>query len=193
MWLVVISPVAAQDFGFGDEAGESFGATASSLLSVSVGGEVSASITGYFDDFSEGTDAIQFGDIFSGKIDFSASGPNADGLISLKLKPVFDGSESPVTIDEAFLRAYFGSFSLEAGLRKLTWGKADMMGPLDVINPLDTSDLTGITDPDSLKIARPLIHASYAIGDFTKLEGVFVPWYKAAPVPGGRWTPAAMS
>jgi hypothetical protein len=188
--------VTAQEFGFGfgeDEGGDGFGAAAASPLSVSVGGEVSASMTGYFDDFSEGADAVQLGNIFSGKLNFSASGSNADALISLKLKTVFDGSASPIDIDEAFLRAYFGDFSLEAGFRKLTWGKADMMGPLDVINPLDTSDLTGITDPDSLKIGRPLIHASYSIGDFTKFEGVFVPWYKAAPLPSERWTPAAMS
>jgi hypothetical protein len=49
------------------------------------------------------------------------------------------------------------------------------MGPLDVVNPLDMSDLSGMSDPLSLKIARPLVHASLRFGQFSKLEGVFVP------------------
>jgi hypothetical protein len=63
--------------------------------------------------------------------------PRADAVINLKLAPglVYYGEKSPVYVDEAYLRAYFGKFDIEAGLRKLSWGKADSMGPLDVINP----------------------------------------------------------
>jgi hypothetical protein len=96
-----------------------------------------------------------------------------------------------VEIDEAYIRAYFASFEVEAGLRKLTWGKADSMGPLDVINPLDYSDLSGFSDIMSLKIARPLVHASLLVGQFSKLEGVFVPNFEAARfAETGRWTPS---
>jgi hypothetical protein len=50
-------------------------------------------------------------------------------------------AEDPAVFDEAYVRVYFGIFDIEAGFRKLTWGKADGFGPLDVINPLDTSEL----------------------------------------------------
>jgi hypothetical protein len=130
------------------------------------------------------------GNVFTGKPNITASAFNADGVINLKLKPVFDGSASPVALDEAYLRAYFGALSVEGGLRKLTWGKADSFGPLDVVNPLDYRDLTDITNLLDRKIARPMIHAIYRIGSFSKLEGVFIPWFEGHRfADAGRWTP----
>jgi hypothetical protein len=49
------------------------------------------------------------------------------------------------------------------------------------VNPLDYSDLSDLSDMMNLKIARPLIHASFVLGQFSKLEGVFVPNFE----PGG--------
>jgi hypothetical protein len=194
LFLGIISgifPLAAQDFGF--DSGDDAAGTISSNFGASIGGEVSAALTAYFDDFFKGTEAVNLGDVVSGRLDFSASGSNADAVISLKVKPVFDGAAFPILIDEAYLGAYFGVFSIEAGLRKLAWGKADSRGPLDVVNAMDASDLTAITDPGSLKIARPLLHPVWSIGNFTKLEGVFVPWHEAAPLPKGRWGSEALS
>jgi hypothetical protein len=68
------------------------------------------------------------------------------------------------------------------------------MGPLDVTNPLDYSDLTDLTNQLAMKIARPMIHLSYRLGDFTRIEGLFVPWFRAHNVDiDGRWTPVQMS
>jgi hypothetical protein len=197
--LLIFSPLAAQDgfteqsfgFGFDDEdAGESgggFGLGGGSPLAVSIGGEVQASVIGFFDDFAEGASHTRFGDIFSGKLNFQADTSLATGTINLKLGP----SESPVVIDEAYIGAYFGSFDIEAGLRKLTWGKADSSGPLDVINPVDYSDLSNMGDDAGLKIARPLIRASFHFGQFNKLEGVFVPIFEPMKfAETGRWAPA---
>ncbi|MDR1219915.1 MAG: hypothetical protein LBK73_09950, partial [Treponema sp.] len=190
--LPAFSPLAAQDgfaeqsgfatqsfgFGFDDEnAGESgggFGLGGGSPIAVSIGGEVEASALGFFDDFADGADAARLGDLFSGTLNFSAETSHAGGVINLKLAPglVYYDRKSPVYIDEAYLTAYFGKLDIEAGLRKLTWGKADSLGPLDVINPLDYSDLSGISDVMNLKIARPLVHASVRLGQFSKLEGV---------------------
>jgi hypothetical protein len=45
----------------------------------------------------------------------------------------------------------------------------------------------------NLKIARPLIHASYRIGSFSKIEGVFVPTFEPLRyATEGRWVPAQM-
>jgi hypothetical protein len=167
------------------------------LPAVNISGEVKAQLLAFGDDFSSTSriKSAQLGDIFSGKLNFSASGSRADAVINLNLSPVFDGVSSPVGIDEAYIRGYFGSnVNLEGGLRKLTWGKADSFGPLDVINPLDYSDLTDMTDLMGRKIARPLIHGTYTIGSFSKLEGVFVPAYEGHRFASeGRWVPSQFS
>jgi hypothetical protein len=192
--------LAAQDdfgFGFSDEETERDSGSGGALSggpfgTVSIGGEVSASLTGFVSDFSDAA-KVHLGDLLEAGINFSASGSNADAVINLKFTPVFDGSSFPLSIDEAYLRAYFGSFDIEGGLRKLTWGKADALGPLDVINPLDFSDYTRMNDVADMKIARPLIHASFRLGSFTKLEGVFVPVFRGHNfATEGRWKDAQM-
>jgi hypothetical protein len=189
VWAAML-PLAAQEAGFG------FGADADGggggALTVSVGGEVGASLLGYVDDFTESPGHAQLGDVFSGKLRFAAETSLATGVMALKLAPgpVYYGGKSPVYIDEAYVGVYLGIFDIEAGLRKLAWGKADSLGPLDVINPLDYSDLSDISDTMNLKIPRPLVHISARLGQFSKLEGVFVPGFEPARfADSGRWAP----
>jgi hypothetical protein len=186
-------------FGFDEEpaAGGEGGFGTSAAGGVTIGGEVSASMTGYIDDFSRGTDHVEAGDIFSGKLNFSGASSIAEGVIKLKFAsgPVYYSGTSPVYVDEAYVRGYFGNFDIEAGLRKLTWGKADSFGPLDVINPLDSSaiypEMADNSDLMDVKIARPLIHVSWRFGDFSKLEGVFVPGFEPhRSDPNSRWAQA---
>jgi hypothetical protein len=191
--------IRAQDFGFGDIDAEGAGSGTLAAPAVSVSGEAAASLLGYVDDFKDGAASVRLGDVFSGKLNFAVGTAYADGVINLKIAPglVYYNGKSPVYVDEAYLRAYFGKFDIEGGLRKLTWGKADSMGPLDVINPLDYSDLTLLTDSLSdttvLKIARPLIRVSRSFGSFSKLEGVFVPYYEGYRFAGdGRWKPSQL-
>lgn len=179
-------PLSSQSFGFGFDDEDTGNTVGGSSIAVSIGGEISFHAIGFYEDFSNGADQTQFGDLLSGKLNFTAVSPLAKGVINLKLKPTI----SPVAIDEAYLLAYIGKLDLTAGLRKLSWGKADMLGALDVINPIDYSDLSNLGDITSLKIARPLVHASLYLGQFSKLEGVFVfnfePDYFAE---SGRWSP----
>ncbi|MDR2078164.1 MAG: hypothetical protein LBP74_00400, partial [Treponema sp.] len=160
---------------------------------VKISGEISAELLGFNDDF-ETADKIKqgrLGDVFTGVLNFSTSGSVADAVINLNLAPVFDGSASLFSIDEAYVRAYFGPVNIEGGIRKLTWGRADSFGPLDVVNPLDYTDLTKISDPINVKIGRPLVHVSWGIGNFSKLEGVFVPGFRGHRFAmGDRWAPS---
>ncbi|MDR3303384.1 MAG: hypothetical protein LBS86_03135 [Treponema sp.] len=198
--VAALTSLAAQDdfgFGFGDEDSattESFSTTTASPPAVTIAGEVSGTVLVYVDDFDALPDA-HWGDIFAGALNFSASAFNAEAVINLNLTPAFTNGAFtfPIAVDEAYARAYFGKLSVEAGLRKLTWGKADSLGPLDVINPLDYSDLTAMTDVMSIKLARPMIHAAYSIGAFSKIEAVFVPWFQGITfAEDGRWAPAQM-
>jgi hypothetical protein len=197
-------PQTGDDFGFGGggayDDGGSFGfagdaSPAASPLSasgVAISGEVSAKLQGFVKDFDSWASigAAELEDIFSGTLNFSASGSAADAVINLNLTP----SDSPVAIDEAYARAYFGPVILEGGVRKLTWGRADSFGPLDVINPLDYTDLAKISDPMSVKLARPLVHVSWGIGNFSKLEGVFVPGFRGHRFAlDGPWAPSRIT
>ena len=194
MCAVIGGAVYGQDFGFGDDDAGGGTGGGGKAPSVSIGGEVSGSFIGYINDFSRKNDTKpQFGDVFLGKLNFYASTPVAEGAINLRL----NSSTSPISIDEGYARAYLGNFDITAGLRKLTWGKADSLGPLDVINPLDYSRVsTEMADNVSLvgvKIARPLVHASFRFGRFSKIEAVFVPWFEPHDIPReGRWAPTQM-
>jgi hypothetical protein len=185
--------VPAQDFGFGD-----FEESAFSGGPVKIGGQVSAGLKGFFGDFSspEKMGNMDLGDIFSGRLDFSVSGAAAEGIINLEISPPRSGASPSeiLEIDEAYIRAFFGPLNVEGGLRKLSWGKADSFGPLDVINPLDYSDLSELTDPESVKLARPMIHVTWNTSSFSKLEAVFVPWFRGHKFStSGRWAPEQIS
>jgi hypothetical protein len=200
--------VRAQDTDSGFGAEESFGfgaedAPAGNRGAVKISGEVSAELQFFTGDAGSSPKLgnAELGDIFSGKLNFSASSSAADAVINLKLRPAIDGSSqrpfwnnAPVAIDEAYVRAYFGPLDVEGGLRKLTWGRADSFGPLDVVNPVDYSDLSSMAEPRSVKIARPMVHITWRTGDFSRLEGVFVPWFQGNEYAlEGRWAPSQIS
>ncbi|MDR2305461.1 MAG: hypothetical protein LBE10_12875 [Treponema sp.] len=201
--LILPFPLSAQDdfgFGFSDEGEASSGGGAS--LSggtggpVRIGGKAKTELLMYGEDLSDGENLkkVQTGELFTGSLNFSVSGSNADGIINLKVKPNFDKPAESLEFDEAYVRAWFGNFSLEGGLRKLTWGKADSLGPLDVVNPLDYSNLSRMTSLNDIKIARPMLHASYSLGNFSKIEAVWVPWFEGQRFSqSGRWAPAMMT
>ena len=191
LFLIPAFAFTQDSFGFG-ETESGFGFETTSKLSVNISGEVEAGFTVFIDDFNSGDEIknTRLGDIFLGSLNFEASNSSAEGVIKLKLRPVFDGT-SPLEIDEAYLRAFFGSLTLEGGLRKLSWGKADSYGPLDVINPIDYRDLTKLSDQASVKMARPMLHAAFALSSFSKIEAVFVPWFQGNKFAlQGRWAPS---
>jgi hypothetical protein len=209
----------AQDFGFGFDdndseegtasaSGAASGLGSSSGLSVKMGGEIAVEITPYVHDFKEKDNGQQpsFWDMASGKLNFTLSGSNVEAyssfyLNSASISELWDASPNlsnasytPLIMDEAFLRAYIGPLNVEAGLRKLTWGKADSLGPLDVTNPLDYTDLRNISDIKSIKIARPMLHLTWNTGDFSKLEAVFIPNFTGHRfAQDGRWAASQYS
>ncbi|MDR1636791.1 MAG: hypothetical protein LBR93_05580 [Treponema sp.] len=212
--LFLCFPLGAQDFGFGfgeegEESSEASQAGSAPPPAVHISGKVSAAFELYPNDFSspETAKASDLGKLFRGDLNFGASASNAEAALNFRLSAasLWDiGSRSsndllyntPRLIDEAYLRAFFGpAFSpvtVEAGFRKLTWGRADSLGPLDVTNPLDYSDLTRITDTLDRKIARPMLHVSWTPRAFSKLEAVFMPAFQGHRYEleeTGRWYP----
>lgn len=201
--LLLMVPVIAQDapaFGFGDpdasgepevpgDSGTDYSGTASSLK---ISGELSAQGIVFIDSLgdSDKRESYDIGDFFLGEIDLSVTGSRADGFLAIETVP----DEDPVfEIDEAYVRAYLGKADFEAGLRKLTWGRADSQGPLDVINPQDQSDLT-VLDELERKIARPLVRLSYSVAPMTRIEAVYLPSFEGEQFASeGRWVPGMMN
>ncbi|MDR3238869.1 MAG: hypothetical protein LBT44_02120 [Clostridiales bacterium] len=179
---------AGQSFGF-DDAGETAAAGRSSFA-VNIGGEAGMTLLSYTDDLSKGLGNVKQPGEIDASLNFSAVGSFGEAVINLKLNT--GNLPNIVSFDEVYARAWFGDFEIEAGMRKLTWGKADSLGPLDVINPLDYSELTSLDDIMNIKIANTMVHGSYRFGQFSKIEAVFVPvfepWHFAKI--GGRWTPS---
>jgi len=189
----------AQDFGFGFDDETS---AASGSVSVKASGEIAAEFAPYFHDFLENADIMEIS-LSNVKINLTLTSPYIDVFTFFNFNPasiseLWKGSEdlkkanyTPLVIDEAFFRAYIGPVNVEAGYRKLSWGKADGGGPLDITNPIDYSDLRKITDLKAIKIARPMLHVTWNTGSFSKLEGVFIPNFTGHRfAEAGRWQPS---
>ncbi|GHV85659.1 hypothetical protein AGMMS50230_12670 [Spirochaetia bacterium] len=189
IFLLLILPALSlfpQDFGFGGED-EDTPAEKSVPFTLEAGGEISGRLLVYKQVFSgEETFRIkEAGNIF-GRLDTAFRSTYLDAFLNLR----FD-TDKLLNVDEAYARFTLQAFTAEGGLRKLTWGRADSFGPLDIINPLDYSDLTNMGDIKAMKIARPMLHLSWNFDAFSKLEGVFVPWFKAHTFDmAGRWKPS---
>lgn len=197
--------LAAQEaFGFGDAAEPAGGpagdtvevrpsaesaaaAGGAGLGGVKVGGELEYETSAFF---SEPDGAQSLSGAATGRLDFTAKGSSVDAAIKLKINEKVLTEYPENLVDEASVRMYLGKLSLEGGLLKVSWGKADSEGPLDVLNPFDYTDLT-VTDTRERKIAQPMLRAAYAVGSSAQVEAVFLPGFEADRYAWtGPWTPA---
>ncbi|MDR1929064.1 MAG: hypothetical protein LBQ44_00405 [Treponema sp.] len=189
-----------EGFGFDDGAsgggGFGFSGGGASGISAGFGGELTGELLMYT-DVAGGNDFFgnrYWANTIKGKLNFSVSAPSVDGFVGLKLNFPGELLRDPLVLDEAYFRLTLRDFEAQLGFCKLTWGKADSLGPLDIINPLDYSDLTDMTDLIGMKIARPMLRLTYRFGDFTKIEGLYIPWFRAYKLDlGGRWRPAQLA
>jgi hypothetical protein len=178
-------------FGFGDsfQNFQSFENNGSSAVTVS--GDISASVQFFFNDAS-----IQdIADIFSGSLAVKGSTKLIDAFVGVDVATQHDSSgvKLDLSLDELYIDAYMNKFSAGIGYKKLTWGKADSFGPLDIVNPFDYTNFGDMLDIRGMKIARPLLNASWSSGN-SKVEGVFVPFFLGHRFgTEGRWAPAQLA
>ncbi len=180
--VCILTPLSAQDsFGFEETASPS---------PVTLGGKISAAAVLFTEDAERAAELgdAELGELFAGTLNISGQAANTEVLIALNIDP--SGNGAALSLDEAYFIAYLGKIDLTAGLRKLSWGRADSSGPLDVTNPLDLTDLT-VTDSLSRKIARPMLHLSWHPLSFTALQAVFIPSFAGHRLAlEGRWQPS---
>jgi hypothetical protein len=187
--LLLAGTDAQEGFGFGDVGGDASQAAASAPgAGVRFGGSLEIGGTLYSDEI-DNLGAASLGDLYLGRLSFDASGSDVDASVRLKASQDIIKRRPQDIVDEAWLRVSAGPLNLEGGLMKLTWGKADSRGPLDILNPLDLRDLT-VTDSMERKVARPMLHASLAAGQSSKVEAVFLPGFEGMTIAAsGRWRP----
>jgi hypothetical protein len=194
----------AQGFWF-DESEDSPGNEISAgKLGIKTSGEISGELLIFPDELRNNAGTVDWGSLASARLDFDISSSTAEAALHFNLSPrtiqslaaSSDPFWTPPLIDELYLRAFLGPLTLETGLRKLAWGRADVQGPMDVTNPLDYTDLTNVADTMGRKIARPMIHASLPLGGASKLEGVFIPSFQGHRYSldqEDRWYPSAIT
>ncbi|MCX7655376.1 MAG: hypothetical protein N2Z76_02495 [Treponemataceae bacterium] len=133
------------------------------------------------------------GDMVFPKLTLQARGSKVETYVAFNLRPSYLEAAPSRILDEVWVRLFVGPLTLDGGLMKVTWGKADSQGPLDVINPIDYTDLT-ITESKERKIAQPLVRLAWNIGDFTKLEGIWSIGFQGNQYDlSGRWIPQEFS
>ena len=200
--LLPSSRAAAQSFGFGagDEAESPAAADgavrAGSMPALTLHGELILGATIFPEDLADPGTAEPKNASFA-RLDLVSSGNSVYAALRLKvvepaLKAATAAEFLDEAVDEAFLRLFLGSVTVEAGILKVSWGKADSQGPLDVLNPFDLTDLT-VTDDLERKIARPLVRAVLVLAPLTQVEAVFLPSFEPHALDfSGRWQPGAI-
>lgn len=179
-------PLVSQD------AEQTFAGMDGGFTGVVLGGEVRIGTSVFIDDLAD-HETIALGNLASAIFDVEATGANADAFVRFRVSRSILSRDIVGLLDEASLRIHGSAGELQGGLMKLTWGKADSQGPLDVVNPTDFTDLT-VTDSLERKIARPMLRASISPGAMTRIEGVFVPSFAGnAYATEGPWKPAQIA
>lgn len=197
-------------FGFSDDAssGDDFGFSANttdtSAFSIKVGGGLYTGFPIFFNDFKSIQDT-RLGSLFWGTLHVKATAPVTEAYFGVSLNErtlglnlgddsiVFPAKpQIPGFIDEAYAQLMIGPVVFGGGIKKITWGKADALSVLDIVNPQDLSN-PSVSDITKMKRARPMLYLSSYLPYDMKIEAVFLPVFEGHYLPmGGRWKPAQL-
>jgi hypothetical protein len=184
--LLMASADAQEGFGFGEADGQA-GPAAAPASGATIDGSVDFDVLSFYGSADE-LEATSLDGAALGRLDLAAKGSSAEAALRLRVSKAILSEAPEGLLDEAYARAFIGPAMIEGGLIKLPWGKADSRGPLNVLNPMDLTDLT-VTDEKEQRIAQPMLHGSISFGGFTKLEAVFLPGFEGDRYAwDGRWT-----
>ncbi|HCO48052.1 MAG TPA: hypothetical protein DIT55_00845, partial [Spirochaetaceae bacterium] len=169
----------AQDFGFGEDAtGSGLPTTvvAPAAAGATLGGEVSFSLLAFPGELIDG-DFANSTALPAAKISVEASGSKSDAFIGLKLDKTLLTDSPADILDEAWLRVFAGQVTIQGGIMRAAWGRADSLSVLDVLNPRNLSDLT-LRDEKDRKIAVPMLRLTRSLGKRFTADLVYLPWFE---------------
>lgn len=185
-------------FGFDSEDG-----SGGKGFSVIAGGKLSTGFTLFLDEFKD-FQSLRPSSLVWGNLFLEAKAPLSEVFVKLKLndstlpvelkkKPQISPTVLiPAWIDEAYIQSIIGGFVFGGGIKKITWGRADALSVLDVVNPLNLTDGSEMRT-EELKIAQPMFYFSAYMPAETKLEAVFLPMFEPNRIAlTGRWRPYSL-
>ncbi len=127
------------------------------------------------------------------RLSVSAAGAMAEGFLGLRLDKDLLENDPAGILDEAWLRIFAGkSTTIQGGLMRVSWGRADSLSVLDVLNPRDLTDLT-LRDEKDRKIAVPMLRLTQGLGERISADFVYLPFFEGDRIASaGPWVPAAL-
>lgn len=171
-------------------------------FSVSIGGAIYTGISPFFNDFKKFSE-VHPSSLVWGNLHLNATAPLSQAFISVNLSDQtlpFNLKNKAVTskktliprwIDEVFLQATVGSFYFSGGIKKVSWGKADIFSILDVVNPRDKSFFA--ESLDYAKMSIPMFQFVIYMPHDVKLESIFLPIFEPDLFAiEGRWKPYSL-
>ncbi len=171
------------------------GGTLSTELGVDVGGDFTVAAvclelegrgevgSGFFPD------AAFFAEVWGCYDAALAAGPR--GGVPEDLSELLYGGRDPFSIGLgiAYATLYRPSYELSVGRQRVSWGSADALAPIDVVNPTDLS--YPLAPPSDRKLASLMVRAQVdAPGEESvALDLVLVPLFEPSVMPGPAWQP----
>ena len=178
-----------QGFDFGEN-----GESKENNFTLTVGGDLHAGLTLFFSDFKK-LKQYQPALPVWGSLHIEAKAPLTEAYfgitISDKTVPQINLGEKseinctpliPRWIEQAYMQAVTGPVVFGGGIKKMTWGRADAMSVLDVLNPRDYTDLSEL-DEEKTKIPQPMFYLSFYADSARiplemKLHAVYLPVFE---------------
>ena len=115
------------------------------------------------------------------------SGYFPDASFSATLAAGYDAATATATVrlQDAYATLYLGDADLTIGQQRVSWGSADGVNPVDVLN---ARDLRHPLAPE--KIPAPMLRFAYQVDETLHLEAVAVPVFTPSIPPGPAWRTA---
>ena len=190
--MMIIAPLAADDFDFGDlMGGDDTSMGFESAPAIEVAGSLAVPFRAGWGDWadSDSWDSDSFGEGSCSvnpdmTLDLSFSSDKAEFKADLNIN---EADLEDNLFDELSLTYYGDKMTAIFGWQKVVWGKGDKVHVLDLLNPMDYSDFL---NPEYLdrKIAQPMINVAIPNNMNGKLELVFVPFFEADQLASdGAW------
>jgi hypothetical protein len=89
-----------------------------------------------------------------------------------------ENNDIMLRVDDAYGKLYVKRGEVTMGYSKVFWGKLDHLSPVDIVNPLDVSQLFLRTERKEAKLAVPLVMASAYLGEMSRLDVMVLPVFK---------------
>lgn len=115
------------------------------------------------------------------------SGLFPDAALEAELVGCYDAAtgDAAVRLGNAFATVYLDQLDLMVGQQLVFWGSADLLNPVDVVNPRDLR--FPVARPEDQKLPAPMLRAVVHAPQDITLDLVLVPVWTPSMLPAERW------